>query len=113
MKTNIFARTFTAIFILIFALIINISAQTDGRIAGTITDANGGVIPGATVTVTNEQTGEARTVTAKDDGTFIVVALKPSKYTITASGGNFETINKILQCPILIKSCRRRASNFL
>jgi len=94
MKTNIFVRTFSAIFILIFALIVNVSAQADGRIAGTITDANSGVVPGATVTVTNELTGDARTVTANGDGTFIVVALKPSKYTVAANGGNFETTTK-------------------
>ncbi|MFM9904521.1 MAG: carboxypeptidase regulatory-like domain-containing protein [Pyrinomonadaceae bacterium] len=90
MKTNIFVRAFSAIFILTFALLINVSAQSDGRIAGSVTDANGGVVAGSTVTVTNEQTGEARTVTANDDGSFLVVGLKPSKYTVAASGGNFD-----------------------
>ena len=94
MKTNIFVRTLTSIFILIFALIITASAQSDGRIAGSVTDANGGIVPGASVTVTNELTGEARSVTAKSDGTFLVVALKPSKYTVSANGGNFETTKK-------------------
>jgi hypothetical protein len=91
MTTNKFIRTFSAISLLLFAFIINISAQSDGRISGTVTDANGGVVPGASVTATNELTGETRTVSAKDDGSFLVVALKPSKYTITASGNNFET----------------------
>ena len=94
MNTNRFVRAFTSVFILIFALIINISAQSDGRITGTVTDANGGVVSGATVTITNEQTGEARTVTAKNDGTFSVVALKPSQYTVVVNGGNFETTTK-------------------
>ncbi|MEP6787962.1 MAG: carboxypeptidase regulatory-like domain-containing protein, partial [Acidobacteriota bacterium] len=95
MNTNRFVRAFTSIFIIIFALIINISAQSDqGRIAGTVTDANGGVVPGATVTVTSEQTGEARTVTAKNDGSFSVVALKPSQYTVVVNGGNFATTTK-------------------
>ncbi len=65
-----------------------------GRISGTITDANGGVLPGATVTVKNELTSESRTVTAKGDGTFQVVALKPTRYNISASADNFETTTK-------------------
>ncbi|CAN5580450.1 hypothetical protein BH10ACI3_BH10ACI3_20390 [soil metagenome] len=97
MTTSKFVRIFTAISLLLFAFIINISAQSDGRITGTVTDANGGVVPGATVTVTNELTGEARNVTAKDDGTYLVVALKPTKYSVTASGGNFEPTKRVTE----------------
>lgn len=80
----------STIFALLFLLLINTQAQTDqGRIAGTVTDANGSVVPGASVTVTNDLTGEARTVSAKDDGTFLVLALKPAKYSVSAKGGDF------------------------
>lgn len=95
MKTKIFVQTISAILILIFSLIISVSAQSDqGRIAGSVADANGAVVAGASVTVTNQQTGEARTVTAKDDGTFSFLALRASKYTIKASANNFETTIK-------------------
>ena len=94
MKTSTFVKTFSAVFILIFTFLISVAAQSDGRITGTVADANGAVIVGASVTVTNESTGEARTVTAKDDGTFTVLALKPTLYTITASANNFETSKK-------------------
>ena len=95
MKTKLFALNFSAIFILIFSLFTSASAQSDqGRIAGSVADANGAVVAGATVTVTNEQTGESRTVTAKDDGTFSILALRAAKYTIKASANNFETITK-------------------
>ncbi|MBP7415718.1 MAG: carboxypeptidase regulatory-like domain-containing protein, partial [Pyrinomonadaceae bacterium] len=98
MKTNRWLRTFTSVSILIFAFIINISAQADqGRIAGNVTDANGAVVPGATVTVTNDLTGEARTVSVKGDGSFMIVALKPAKYTIAASGGTFDTTRKSVE----------------
>jgi len=61
-------------------------AQTDqGRIAGTITDSNGGLVPGAAIVVKNERTGEERTATTNEIGYFIVSALRPSSYSVTAS----------------------------
>jgi hypothetical protein len=60
-------------------------AQTDqGRIAGTVTDSNGALVPGATIVVKNERTGEERTATTNDAGHFIVSALRPSSYSVTA-----------------------------
>jgi len=61
-------------------------AQTDqGRIAGTVTDSNGGLVPGATIVVKNERTGEERTAITNEIGYFIVSALRPSSYSVTAS----------------------------
>lgn len=60
-----------------------------GRIVGTVKDQTGAVIPGATITVKNERTGEVRTTTSTQEGTFLVTNLKPSLYTVTASAGNF------------------------
>src|SRR5262245_49259052 len=61
-------------------------AQGDqARIVGTVRDQSGGVLPGATVTVKNERTGEVRTVTPDDKGYYQVTALKASSYTIEAS----------------------------
>ncbi len=70
-------------------------AQTDNaRIAGTVVDANGAVIPGANIVVKNEKTGEERTIVAKDDGTFLIVALKPTTYTVSATAANFENFSQ-------------------
>jgi hypothetical protein len=61
-------------------------AQTDqGRIAGTVTDANGALVPGAAIVVKNERTGEERTATTSEVGYFIVSALRPSTYSVTAN----------------------------
>lgn len=82
-----------ALFALTFIFIstgILFGQNDQGRIKGTVTDASGAIVPGATVTVKNEKTGEARTVNSADDGTFSVVALSPTTYRITAIGGNFE-----------------------
>ncbi|MGH9872525.1 MAG: carboxypeptidase regulatory-like domain-containing protein [Pyrinomonadaceae bacterium] len=62
------------------------NAQTDqGRIAGTVTDSAGALVPGATIVVKNERTGEERTATTNDVGYFIISSLRPSSYSITAN----------------------------
>ena len=95
MKTKLFALNFSATFILIFSLSMTVLAQSDqGRITGNVADVNGAVIAGAIVTVTNEKTGEVRTVTVKEAGTFSILALKAAKYTIAATAGNFAPTTK-------------------
>ena len=59
-------------------------AQSDsGRITGTVTDSTNSVVPHAGVTVKNEKTGQARKVTANDEGVYLITQLGPSTYTIT------------------------------
>ena len=62
-------------------------AQAEGRFVGVVLDPSGAVIPGATVVVKNERTGEERTVMSNGEGRYIVANLKPSVYTIRASFG--------------------------
>ena len=58
-------------------------AQTDtGKIAGTVKDQNGAIVPGANITITNTRTGEERSVRSNDDGIFSVAALKAASYRI-------------------------------
>jgi len=72
--------------------------QSDsGRIAGQVTDQNGAIVPGATVTVKNERTGEERTATSSEDGTFIVAALKASTYSVTVSANGLSAKASNLQ----------------
>ncbi|MGI9034885.1 MAG: carboxypeptidase regulatory-like domain-containing protein [Pyrinomonadaceae bacterium] len=81
-----------SIFTLLFLANLLVFGQTDqARIAGTVTDANGAIVAGATVTVKNEKTGEERTATADSDGMFSIPALKPASYTISVGANNFET----------------------
>ena len=60
-------------------------AQVDqGRIAGTVKDQTGAVLPGVMITVKNDRTGEVREALSGERGDYLVVALRPSTYTITA-----------------------------
>jgi hypothetical protein len=69
---------------------LSASAQNDrGRIVGTVTDTNGALIPGASIVIKNDKTGDERTAVAGEDGTFTVLGLMASRYTVTANAANF------------------------
>ncbi|MEP6848508.1 MAG: carboxypeptidase regulatory-like domain-containing protein [Acidobacteriota bacterium] len=68
--------------------------QSDGRISGRIVDSNGAAVPGATVKLTDEATNQGRNITATNDGTFVIPALKASHYTIEVSASNFGASKK-------------------
>ena len=53
-------------------------------INGTVFDQDMAVLPGVTVTVTNEATGLARETVTGDEGRFVVPTLTPGTYTIRA-----------------------------
>jgi outer membrane receptor protein involved in Fe transport len=64
---------------------------TTGTLRGTVADANGAAVTGATVRVKNEATGqESEPVTTTGEGTFEFVNLKPGKYTVTVEGAGFK-----------------------
>jgi hypothetical protein len=73
--------------LLLGALLLPLAfAQSDaGRITGSVSDASGAVIPGAAVSVTNENTGQVRNVVTSDKGLFTIPQLQPSSYTLKAS----------------------------
>src|SRR5262245_51626882 len=59
-------------------------AQDTGTISGTVVDSSDQVLPGATLTLTNEATGAVRTLTSNERGEFAFRALQPGSYTVAA-----------------------------
>ena len=67
-------------------------AQTSsGTIEGTVQDASGAVIPGATVVITNSDTGIKRTVSTDTTGRYHVPALIPGPYEVQAQASGFQS----------------------
>jgi outer membrane receptor protein involved in Fe transport len=62
-----------------------------GVISGTIRDAQGGVLPGVTVTLRNQATGVARTTVTETDGAYRFAALNPGRFTLVAELSGFAT----------------------
>ncbi len=64
-------------------------AQATGNIKGAVADPNGGLVAGATVEAVNAQTGEKRTTTTSDAGTYSITNLPVGLYTVTATATGF------------------------
>ena len=67
------------------------SQVTTGTISGTVKDATGAVLPGATVAVVNEETGFSRTIRTDAAGRYLAALLGVGQYKVTASLDGFQT----------------------
>jgi hypothetical protein len=77
-----------------FALVVSrqtLKAQVlYGSLVGTVTDQSGAVVPGATVTATETQTGLVRTDTSDASGRYNIVNALPGTYSIAVSASGFK-----------------------
>ncbi|MBI4461179.1 MAG: carboxypeptidase regulatory-like domain-containing protein, partial [Acidobacteria bacterium] len=84
---------FWGLLVCVFFLAAGIGlAQTAGTILGTVSDSTGAVIPGATVTIRNTETGIARTVTTDAAGRYRAPQLGLGAYEIVAEAPGFQSI---------------------
>src|SRR6202167_3439718 len=71
---------------LVFPLV---ASDPTGAITGTVTDASGGVVHTARVTVSNTATNAAREAVTNDDGDFTVALLPPGHYRVSVERDGF------------------------
>jgi Carboxypeptidase regulatory-like domain/TonB-dependent Receptor Plug Domain/TonB dependent receptor len=81
--------------VFIFAITtVRLSAQQSGEITGTVTDSSNAVLPGATITTTNTDTQQARTVITNDTGSYSVPYLLPGTYDVRAEKAGFKLFTR-------------------
>ena len=66
-------------------------AQTFGQITGQVTDASGGILVGATVTVTNTQTNQVREAQTNTSGSYAFPNLLPGVYNVKVDLQGFQS----------------------
>src|SRR5258708_692333 len=66
--------------------------SSTGAISGNVTDANGGAMPGVTVTATNTATHASRTVTSNGVGHYEIPLLPPGVYHVVAELSGFQPV---------------------
>src|SRR5687768_15265249 len=87
------ASVCAAVALLAAVLPATASAQmTRGSIAGTVRDASGAIVPGASVTVTNTATNATQPVVSDGEGFYRVTALEPGTYTVTSQLSGFRKV---------------------
>ena len=69
-------------------------ASSTGTIQGRVTDAQGAVLPGATVTATSPSALGAQTAVTSETGNYRFPALPPGVYTVTYELAGFNTVRR-------------------
>jgi hypothetical protein len=99
----------------ICVLALPVLAQTQsitGTIQGTVLDANGAALPGATVDIKNVDTNLTRNLVTDEEGRFVALSLSPGRYTVTVSKEGFArllvenadlTVGQALNLPLSMK----------
>ena len=83
--------TFAALALAGFVSIATLFAQTPTAVVnGTVVDPTGGAVPGAKVTVVNQETNVASSRDTNAEGAFTIINLLPGNYVLTVEKGGFK-----------------------
>lgn len=86
-------KTALAFTTLLVAASMVLSAQThQGTIRGNVVDPTGAVVPGASVTVTNNETGQTAAAESSVIGAYVLQGLEPGTYTLEAQLTGFKRL---------------------
>ncbi|WP_187143351.1 carboxypeptidase-like regulatory domain-containing protein [Terriglobus albidus] len=90
---NLAVRSFAiGMLCLLFAGAIgSLHGQVLQRLLGRVSDPSGAVVPEATVTITNEETGVVTTTQTSKTGDWVAPYLSPGRYTVSAARPGFTT----------------------
>src|SRR5689334_19801102 len=84
-------RTLIVVFVLTLAAMAGLDAQTyQGALRGAVKDSQG-VIPGAEVTLINEDTNATRTAMSNEVGEYAFASVLPGTYTVRVILPGFKT----------------------
>src|SRR5438552_7154794 len=76
------ARLIAAVVFLLIAGVTAMAQQNTGIILGVVKDSSSAVVPGASITIVNEETSLTRTVTSGENGAYRAPALPVGRYTL-------------------------------
>jgi hypothetical protein len=90
LRKSLFALLFVA-----FAAIGASGQLSTATMFGTVTDPSGAVIPNATITITQTDTNDVRTLTSKGDGSYRAEFLPVGPYKVMVVSSGFKTLERL------------------
>ena len=102
-KSLLFVSCFVFMFAPLFA------QEFKGTILGRITDPSGAVVPGAKITVTNQETNVAVDVQSNGEGNYVAPFLLPGRYKVAVGAAGFR---QVLREGIIVQVNDRIALDF-
>ena len=106
---NRLVRTLLPAVVLVLIAATGFAQATTGRISGRVSDAQGGLLPGASVTVTEVRTNYSRSVATDAQGAYVFVNLPLGTYTVSAELQGF---NKAVKTDYVLVADGRLTADF-
>ncbi len=78
-----------SLFLLVLIGLSSLAFSQEATILGTVTDPSGSVMPSVSITVTNTDTGQTRTITTNQSGQYVIPDLHIGKYNVKADASGF------------------------
>src|SRR3989442_15644006 len=73
------------VLLLMSVAVVSASAQVSNAVVtGIVADAQGGILPGVTITVTNAESGVVRTIVTEENGRYRLGGIPPGRYNLKA-----------------------------
>ena len=92
MRRNIVVFAWGVVFLVLYSGIA--FAQATAQISGTVRDQSGGVLPGVTITATQQETGIVRSTTSNESGAFSLPNLPLGPWSVEATLAGFNTFTQ-------------------
>ena len=107
MLSPLFARRIFPLLVMVCLLSASLLAQTSGSLSGTVQDAQGGVVAGAKVMVSDVTRNFQLDTTTNSDGTFTFTTLQPGTYSVTIEASGFK---KVVKSGITLNAADRQST---
>ncbi len=88
-----FFKIVTMLAVLFVSARLGHAQERFGGLSGVVTDSSQAAIPGATITITNKQSGAIRSAVSGSDGSYSVPDLEPGRYTVVIELSGFQKVS--------------------
>src|SRR5690242_7293297 len=92
-----FCRSIAALYVAFILILVTpntVLAQATATLSGVIRDPSDAVIPKATVTLHNTETGTERQRLTNDSGLYVFVSVPPGEYSLTVTKAGFASATR-------------------